>query len=175
MNHCEHMKNLILINGAMGAGKTTVSRALQKILPDAVLLDGDWCWDADPFLVTEETKHMVMENITFLFAQFLDCSAYQNVIFCWVMHEQHILSEVLARLHTQNSRVLCVTLVQSEDVLRKRLMQDIARGLRDEDVIARSLSRLVGYAEMDTVKLDTSALSPDEAARRIAAMLEART
>lgn len=93
MNHCEHMKNLILINGAMGAGKTTVSRALQKILPDAILLDGDWCWDADPFLVTEETKHMVMENITFLFAQFLDCSAYQNVIFCWVMHEQHILSE----------------------------------------------------------------------------------
>ena len=84
MNHCEHMKNLILINGTMGAGKTTVSRALQKILPDAVFLDGDWCWDADPFLVTEETKRMVMENITFLLAQFLDCSAYQNVIFCWV-------------------------------------------------------------------------------------------
>ena len=80
------MKNLILINGTMGAGKTTVSRALQKILPDAVFLDGDWCWDADPFLVTEETKRMVMENITFLLAQFLDCSAYQNVIFCWVMH-----------------------------------------------------------------------------------------
>lgn len=71
MNHCEHMKNLILINGTMGAGKTTVSRALQKILPDAVFLDGDWCWDADPFLVTEETKRMVMENITFLLAQFL--------------------------------------------------------------------------------------------------------
>ena len=103
------MKNLILINGTMGAGKTTVSRALQKILPDAVFLDGDWCWDADPFLVTEETKRMVMENITFLLAQFLDCSAYQNVIFCWVMHEQHILSEVLARLRTQSSRVLCVT------------------------------------------------------------------
>ena len=175
MNHCEHMKNLILINGTMGAGKTTVSRALQKILPDAVFLDGDWCWDADPFLVTEETKRMVMENITFLLAQFLDCSAYQNVIFCWVMHEQHILSEVLARLRTQSSRVLCVTLVQSEDVLRKRLMQDIARGSRDEAVIARSLSQLGGYAEMNTVKLDTRALSPDGAARRIAAMLEERT
>lgn len=171
MNHCERMKNLILINGTMGAGKTTVSRTLQKILPAAVFLDGDWCWDADPFLVTEETKRMVMENITFLLTQFLGCSAYQNVIFCWVMHEQHILSEVLTRLNTQNSRVLCVTLMQSEDVLRKRLMQDIARGLRDEAVIARSLSRLNAYAEMDTIKLDTSALSPVEAARRIAAML----
>ena len=159
----------------MGTGKTAVCQIMKQRLPGSVFLDGDWCWDADPFLVTEETKRMVMENITFLLAQFLDCSAYQNVIFCWVMHEQHILSEVLARLRTQSSRVLCVTLVQSEDVLRKRLMQDIARGSRDEAVIARSLSQLGGYAEMNTVKLDTSALSPDGAARRIAAMLEERT
>ena len=50
------MKTIYLIGGTMGAGKTTVSQQLKKELPNSVFLDGDWCWDADPFQVTEETK-----------------------------------------------------------------------------------------------------------------------
>ncbi|MEG2013782.1 MAG: nucleotide kinase [Anaerovoracaceae bacterium] len=38
------MKTLIMISGTMGVGKTTTCRALQKILPRNVFLDGDWCW-----------------------------------------------------------------------------------------------------------------------------------
>ena len=41
----------------------TVSRQLKKDLHNSVFLDGDWCWDADPFQVTEETKEMVMRNL----------------------------------------------------------------------------------------------------------------
>ena len=74
------MKNLYLIGGAMGVGKTTVCRRLKKDLPNSVFLDGDWCWDADPFLITEETKAMVMDNICFLLNNFLRCSAYENII-----------------------------------------------------------------------------------------------
>ena len=37
-------KQLYLIGGTMGAGKTTVGRILKKQLPDCVFLDGDWCW-----------------------------------------------------------------------------------------------------------------------------------
>lgn len=47
----------------MGVGKTTVSQQLKQDLPNSVFLDGDWCWDADPFQVTEETKSMVIRNI----------------------------------------------------------------------------------------------------------------
>ena len=53
------MKNLYLIGGTMGVGKTTVCRQLKEDLPRSVFLDGDWCWDASPFQVTEETKTMV--------------------------------------------------------------------------------------------------------------------
>lgn len=43
----------------MGVGKTTVCLELKKILYNSVFLDGDWCWDANPFQVTDETKRMV--------------------------------------------------------------------------------------------------------------------
>ena len=71
------MKTLYLIGGTMGVGKTTVSQILKKRLPNAVYLDGDWCWDASPFQVTEETKAMVLDNICHLLSNFLRCSAYE--------------------------------------------------------------------------------------------------
>jgi len=58
------MKNLIIIGGTMGVGKSSTCRELQKLLPKNVFLDGDWCWSAEPFVVTDETKTMVMDNIT---------------------------------------------------------------------------------------------------------------
>ncbi|MCI9578727.1 MAG: AAA family ATPase, partial [Oscillibacter sp.] len=49
------MKRLYLIGGPMGVGKTAACRELQRRLNRSVFLDGDWCWDANPFRVTEET------------------------------------------------------------------------------------------------------------------------
>lgn len=74
------MKTLYLVGGTMGVGKSTVCQILKRRLSDSVFLDGDWCWDAHPFQVTEETKSMVMENICFLLNQFLRCTVYENVI-----------------------------------------------------------------------------------------------
>ena len=47
------MKHLYLIGGAMGVGKTAVSRRLSAMLERSVLLDGDWCWMTHPFIVTD--------------------------------------------------------------------------------------------------------------------------
>ena len=62
----------------MGVGKTTVSQQLKKDLTNSVFLDGDWCWDANPFQVTEETKEMVVHNICYLLNSFLHCSVYDK-------------------------------------------------------------------------------------------------
>ena len=50
------MKRLIFIGGAMGVGKTATARALQNRLQPAAMLDGDWCWDIQPFTVNDGTK-----------------------------------------------------------------------------------------------------------------------
>lgn len=149
------MKTIYLIGGTMGVGKTTVSQQLKKELPNSVFLDGDWCWDADPFQVTEETKAMVMRNICFLLNSFLHCKAYKNIIFCWIMHEQSIIDEIINRLDTEDARVIKISLMIDETNLHKRLSADIARGIRSNDVIDRSVARINMYQILDTIKVDT--------------------
>lgn len=60
------MKNLIFINGTMGAGKSAVSRELKKILAPSFFLDGDWCWDMEPFVPGAAERALVLRNIAFL-------------------------------------------------------------------------------------------------------------
>ena len=98
-------KTLYLVGGAMGVGKTAACQKVKTLLPHSVFLDGDWCWDAHPFLVTKETRAMVMDNITHLLNNFLHCSAYENVIFCWVMDRQAILDDLLSRLEIGRAHV----------------------------------------------------------------------
>lgn len=149
------MKTLYMIGGTMGVGKTTVCQQLKQDLPNSVFLDGDWCWDASPFQVTDETKAMVTNNICYLLNNFLKCSAYENIIFCWVMHEQRIIDSILKKLDTQNCEVKCVSLVADENTLRERLSADVEKGIRSEDVIERSIARIPMYQALGTIKIDT--------------------
>ncbi len=166
------MKNLYLIGGTMGVGKTTACRILKGLLPRAVFLDGDWCWDADPFVVTEETKGMVTDNICHLLNNFIHCTEYENIIFCWVMHRQEIIDSLLQRLDTGGCRVISVSLVCGEETLRNRLSGDVERGARTADVIERSVPRLGLYRELDTVKLDVTGLTAHETAGKLAELGE---
>ena len=122
------MKRLFIIGGTMGIGKSTVSQILKQKLPNSVFLDGDWCWDSSPFQVTAETKEMVLQNICAVLNNFLKCSAYENVIFCWVMHQQSIIDSIVEKLDTQNCDVKCISLIADEANLRKRLTKDVENG-----------------------------------------------
>ena len=150
------MKTLYIIGGTMGVGKTAVSQQLKLDLPNSVFLDGDWCWDASPFQVTNETKAMVMDNICYLLNNFLHCSVYENVIFCWVMHQQSIIDSITGKLDTQNCAIKCISLIADEINLRNRLTKDVERGIRSEDVIERSVARIPMYQTLSTIKLDTN-------------------
>jgi hypothetical protein len=161
------MKNLIIVGGTAGVGKTATCRELQKILPRNVFLDGDWCWDMRPFVVTGETIKMVEGNIAHLLNNFLGCSEFENVIFCWVLHEQKILDDLIGRLNHNGCTIHRFSLVINKQALSERLSHDIARGKREPDIIERSVARIPLYDALDTVKIDVSTISPADAAKRI--------
>lgn len=164
------MKTLYLIGGTMGVGKTAVCQQLKKDLPNSVFLDGDWCWDADPFQVTEETKAMVLRNIIYLLNSFLHCSAYDHIIFCWVMHEQAIIDAIIRGLDTDDCRVIPISLTVNEEELRSRLLSDVARGIRTTDVVERSVARIHMYSQLNTIKIGTDNKTVKEIADEIMAL-----
>ena len=87
------------------------------------------------------------------------------------MHQQAIVDELLARLERKDVRFSLFTLTLSEQALIRRLRRDIEAGLRSEDVLARSCARLPLYETMDSVKIDVSQITAQEAAAQIAAMV----
>jgi hypothetical protein len=151
----------------MGVGKTATSRELQRILPNCVFLDGDWCWDMNPFKVTEETKKMVEDNIRHILNNFIKCTEFENIIFCWVMHEEHIIESILSGLNLQDTVLYKISLICSEQSLIERLSRDVDNGIRSKDVIARSVSRLKNYISMDTIKIDVSKINVIQASQEI--------
>lgn len=164
------MKKLYMIGGTMGVGKTSVCQLLKKQLNHCVFLDGDWCWDMHPFEVNEETKQMVLANIKFLLNSFIQCSVYENIIFCWVMHEQSIIDELLSAIETANCEVKVISLICREESLRERLQKDVDQGIREPEIIQRSIQRLDGYKTLNSIKLDVSDISASMAAKQIASL-----
>ncbi len=83
------------------------------------------------------------------------------------MHEQSIIDGILSRLDVGGSEVKAISLLCDEKSLKGRLQKDVDAGLREADVIERSIARLPLYERLDTVKLDVSDLSPEETAECI--------
>lgn len=162
------MKHLVLISGAMGVGKSAVCRELLRLLTPGVWLDGDWCWNMNPFVVSEENKRMVLSNIAHLLRAYLDNSGYRYVVFCWVLDQPALFDAVLNPLRDLPFELHSFSLTCTEDALRERLERDVRDGIRDPGVIPRSLRRLPAYAALPTRKVDVTSLTSHEAACLIA-------
>jgi deoxyadenosine/deoxycytidine kinase len=56
------MKKVVIINGPIGVGKTTVGKLLCNKLNKSAFIEGDWCFDLHPFIANKETKDMAGVN-----------------------------------------------------------------------------------------------------------------
>lgn len=150
------MKKLIIINGTMGVGKTTICKSLYKQLENSFWLDGDNCWMMNPFKVDEENKLMVIDNITYMLNNFVKNQICQYVIFNWVIHTDEIMNDIISKLDTSNCEIIKITLTCTEQALINRIENDVKNGIRTVDCITRSIERLSSYDQMNTIKIDTT-------------------
>ncbi len=161
-------KKFIIINGPMGVGKSEICRRLNKELGESVMLDGDWCWMMEPFVVTEENRSMVEDNIIHLLRNFLSNSSFKHVIFTWKINDEAVFEFLLRSLSGLDFDLYKITLTCDEATLRRRLMADVAKNIREEAEIEKGVELLGVFEAMDTDKVDTSTLTADEVTRAVA-------
>lgn len=162
------MKKLIIVNGTMGVGKTTTCEKLNNCLERSVWLDGDWCWMMNPWIINDENKTMVIKNITYQLRNFLISSTFNYVIFSWVIHKEEISNTILDNLKDLDYELYKITITCSQEVLKRRMII----GDRSQDGIKESLKRLDMYTNMDTIKIDTTDMTVDEAVNEIKLILK---
>lgn len=162
------MKNFLILHGPMGVGKSTVSRHVCHLLQPSALLEGDWCWQIFPFCPHEENKEMALKHMIYLLNSYLHNKNISYLVFNWVLQDDKIFQKILPFLDLSHAKVHRFALLCEEKALEKRLQKDISTGLREADSIARSRSYLPLYAQTKSQVLDTTNLSPEQVAKRIA-------
>jgi broad-specificity NMP kinase len=149
------VKKFIIINGAMGVGKTRICKELNKKLTNSVWLDGDWCMMMNPWNITEINQKIFLDNINYLLNNFLSNPTFEYIIFSWVIPREDMINYLIKRLSNNCFELKKITLLCEDKKLRERMVKDG----RDEFTIEKSMIYQEAFNSFNTVKVDTTELS----------------
>jgi hypothetical protein len=152
------VKQFIIINGAMGVGKSYTCKALNQRLMKSVWLDGDWCMMINPLNFTPEITKMFLDNCIHLLKNFLSDPTLDYVIFSWVFPGEDLLNFIVKQVYDVGFEVKKISLICANDQLTARMKT----AGRDERTIERSLIYQKGIRLMDTIKIDTTEFNEAE-------------
>ena len=157
---------VIILNGPMGVGKTTVGKYIADHHPGTAFIDGDWCLDIHPFVGNQETKAMAVDNILHMIGNYQKCSVCSMVVLVWLMDEPWVIQKITQGLSAMQAEVKNVTLVCSRENLITRWKDDHACEWRTDEWLNVSLKSLPGFASMDNT-IDTSGLHVEQVAELV--------
>ena len=167
------MKQLIVIIGPNGVGKTTTAKKIVEQYENVAYVDSDWCRVMNPFAFSESTKETIMENIYCLLRNYLSCSDVNKVVFTYAWHGERkdIYERVIEKLkndHIEFKQTIIV-LKCSRDENIKRAMKDG----RDEIRIKRGMEMTFSfYDDFDYPCIDTTDMAPATVAQKIVNLVE---
>ena len=157
---------VIILNGPMGVGKTTVGKYIADRCPGTAFIDGDWCLDLHPFVGNRETKAMAVDNILHMIGNYMKCSVCKMIVLVWLMDDPWVLQAITDGLAALQAEVKSVTLVCDRENLIRRWEHDHNCEWRTDAWLKVSLASLPAFAAMGNT-MDTAGLSVDRIAGRV--------
>lgn len=154
---------VIILNGPMGVGKTTVGKHIADQNPGTAFIDGDWCMDIHPFIGNQETKAMAIDNILHMIANYQKCSVCSMVVLVWLMDDPRVIQRITEGLAALQAETKYVTLICNRENLIKRWSNDQNCEWRTDEWLQVSLKSLPGFASLDN-KIDTTDLPVNQIA-----------
>jgi broad-specificity NMP kinase len=161
------MKKYIIINGTMGAGKTTVGRRIAEKLGRAAFIDGDFVIELHPHIDEKETKPMQRDNILHMSKNYCNFDKCDTVILSWIMGEAGT-EMIISEISKLNFQVYHFILTCKEESLTTRWHNDNINDCRTDENLKLAIQILNEFDKRtDCIFIDTSELSVDEVAERI--------
>lgn len=166
------MSSLIVIGGAPGSGKTTVSKMLYETLQSPMIDFGDlrnfhldFFWEK----VSEKEEQMSFENLVFILKNYIR-NGYKNVI---VNDLQDFRIQQIPQAFADDDYLIVTLVLFNEDEHRARILNPTRdSGFRD---VERALAWNRAVIERPTLrneyKLDNTLNTPEETAREIINLL----
>lgn len=162
------MKQLIVIIGPNGVGKTTTAKNIVKQYEKTAFVDSDWCRVMNPFEFTETTKQTVKENIYCLLFNYLTCKEIDTVVFTFAWHgeRKEIYDSVIDKLKSSN-----IEFEENIVILKCSNQENIDRAKKDgrDDVrIKRGMEMTFSfYDKYNYPCIDTTNMTPLVVANQI--------
>ena len=140
---------VIVINGPMGVGKTTVGKYIADSNPGTAFIDGDWCMDIHPFVGNAETRAMAVDNILHMIGNYSRCTACSRIVLVWLMDDRNVWQSIKDGIKGLRLDLKTVTLVCDEEHLITRWKSDTRCEWRTEEWLRVSLNSLKHFASFE--------------------------
>ncbi len=168
---------IILLNGALGVGKTETSWAALRKFDRAVMLDGDYIGAVYPFEIHDKTRVEYLYRTILHLVEFHHQNGYENFVINYVFETPESLASLRTRLVPVGDPVYVFRLLCETDELSRRirarggdnLLWELARGA--ELTAIQTAAALHG--DMGT-PVDTTGLTPAQVADTIWAETQER-
>lgn len=161
---------IIIINGSLGVGKTSVAEQLLWKFEKSIHLDGDAIGDIHPFEIYDDARIDHLYRTLALLVGFHQQNGYHNFVINYIFESAKSLQDLLNLLKPLDESIHVYWLTCDEDEQAKRIR---ARARNDLDW---ELARFVELQRIQTraaqegflgIQFDTSKLNATEAAERI--------
>ena len=137
---------VIVINGPMGVGKTTVGKIIAERNPGTAFIDGDWCMDLHPFT-----------------GNYQKCSVCGMVVLAWLMDDEWVRRGIAEGIAALGAEVKETVLICDRESLIRRWKNDRKCEWRTDEWLNASLKSLPVFAAMSGLTC-TGGLTAEQAA-----------
>ncbi|MDJ0752531.1 MAG: AAA family ATPase [Ardenticatenaceae bacterium] len=161
---------IIIINGSLGVGKSSVSKAIHRRFEKSVYLDGDHIGYVHPFEIYDEARIDHLYRTLALLVSFHQENGYANFVINYVFESPESLQKLLDLLRPLDPAVHVYWLTCDPEEQEQRIRS------RNRDQLGWELDRFVELGQIQAqaaqqgfigIQMDTSGLTAGKAAAKI--------
>ena len=161
---------IIIINGSLGVGKTSVAEELHWKFDKSIHLDGDAIGDVHPFEIYNDARIDHLYRTLALLVEFHQQNGYHNFVINYVFESAKSLQDLLNLLQPLDTSIHIYWLTCSEQEQARRI-RELQRGNIDWELSRfAELRHIQARAAQDGfigIKVETSKINATETAERI--------